>query len=101
MKIRYKQTAISDIQETENYIRTDLHNAAAAKKLTARIVQAVSLLRDNQYMGTPLDSRFDVESDLRYLLVSDHLIFYRVAEESHIEVTRVLNGRQDYLSILF
>ena len=52
-------------------------------------------------MRTPLSGRFDVETDLRYLVVSDQLIFYRVVGESHVEVTRVLNGRQDYISILF
>lgn len=101
MKVRYKRTAIEDIQGTEEYIRGVLHNASAAKKLTNRIVQAVSLLADNPHMGTPLNSRFDVETDLRYLLVSDQLVFYRVVEGSHVEVTRVLNGRQDYISILF
>lgn len=101
MIIRYKKTAIEDIQSTESYIRTVLHNATAAKKLTQRIVQAISLLADNPNMGTPLNSRFDVESDLRYLLVSDQLIFYRISDEAQVEVTRVLNGRQDYISILF
>lgn len=100
MKIRYKKTAIEDIQGTEEYIRNVLHNGSAAKKLTGRITQAVSLLADNPYMGTALSGRFDVESDLRYLVVSDQLIFYRVVEGSHVEVTRVLNGRQDYISIL-
>ena len=101
MKVRYKRTAIEDIQGTEEYIRSVLHNASAAKKLTMRITQAVSLLADNPCMGTLLSGRFDVESDLRYLVVSDQMIFYRVVEESHVEVTRVLNGRQDYISILF
>ena len=101
MKVRYKRTAIEDIQGTEEYIRSVLYNGSAAKKLTGRITQAVSLLADNPYMGTPLSGRFDVETDLRYLVVSDQLIFYRVVEDSHVEVTRVLNGRQDYISILF
>lgn len=101
MKVRYKKTALEDIQETEQYIRGVLHNGSAAKKLTARIVQAVSLLSENPYMGTPVSGRFEVDTDLRYLLVSEQLIFYRVLEGSHVEVTRVLNGRQDYLSILF
>jgi plasmid stabilization system protein ParE len=101
LKVRYKKTAIEDIRATEEYIRGFLHNGSAARKLTGRITQAVSLLAENPYMGTPLSGRFDVESDLRYLLVSDQLIFYRVVEGSHVEVTRVLNGRQDYLSILF
>ena len=52
-------------------------------------------------MGTPLSSRFDVETDLRYLLISEQLVFYRVVDDAYVEVTRVLNGRQDYLTILF
>lgn len=51
-------------------------------------------------MGTPLNTRYDIETDLRYLLVAKRLIFYRVRED-RIEVTRVLDGRQDYLAILF
>ena len=101
MKIRYKKTAIEDIQETERYISDTLHNAATAKKLTKRIVQAVTLLADNPYMGTPLNSRYDVDSDLRYMIVSSRLIFNRVVEGSHVEVTRVIDGRQDYMTILF
>ena len=101
MNIRYKRTALEDILETEQYIRNVLHNGSAANKLTKRVVQAVSLLADNPCLGTPLSSRFDVETDLRYLLVSDQLVFYRVVGDSHVEVIRVLNGRQDYLTILF
>jgi len=101
LKIRYKTTAISDIQETERYIRDVLHNGAAAKSLTERIVRSISRLADNPYMGTPLNSRFDVDTDLRYLVEAEQLIFYRVTETPDIEVTRVLNGRQDYLSLLF
>ena len=101
MKIRYKRTALEDIRETEEYIRGVLRNGTAAKKLTKRIVQAVSLLADNPCMGTPLSSRFDVDTDIRYLLVSGQLVFYRVGEDDFVEVTRVLNARQDYLAILF
>ena len=101
MRVRYKKTAVEDIRATEDYIRVTLRNGPAAKKLTRRITQAVSLLSENPYMSTPLSSRFDVESDLRYLLVSGYLVFYRVVEGSYIEVTRVLNGRQDYLGLLF
>lgn len=101
MKIRYKKTAIEDIQDTERYISNTLHNAEAAKKLTKRIAQAVTLLADNPYMGTPLNSRYEVDTDLRYLIVSNRLIFYRVVEDNYVEVTRVIDGRQDYMAILF
>ncbi|MBR1690640.1 MAG: type II toxin-antitoxin system RelE/ParE family toxin [Oscillibacter sp.] len=101
MKILYKKTAIEDIRETERYISKELHNKQAAQKLTRMIVQSVSLLSTHPYMGTPLSSIYDVETDIRFLVVSKHLVFYRVREEQAIEITRVIDGRQDYLALLF
>ena len=101
MNIRYKKTALTDIQEIERYISDTLHNKSAAKKLTTRIVQAILLLEDNPWMGTPLNSQYDVATDLRYLVVSGRLIFYRVLDDDYVEVIRVLDGRQDYMAILF
>ena len=101
MKIQYKKTALTDIQEAEWYVSEKLHNPSAAKKQTQKIVQAVSQLAQTPYMGTPLNSRYDVDTDMRYLVVSKHLIFYRVIGKSKVVVERVLNGRQDYMSVLF
>lgn len=101
MRVQYKKTAIDDIQETERYISKELHNKQAAQKLTRLIVQTVSLLAENPYMGTPLNSKYDVDTDIRFLVVSKHLIFYRVREPAYVEVTRVIDGRQDYMALLF
>lgn len=100
MRIFYKKTAIDDIQETERYISQELHNKKAALNLTRTVVQAISQLSSNPYMGTLLNSKYDLETDLRFLVVSKRLVFCRVAG-GHIEITRVLDGRQDYMSILF
>ncbi len=100
MRIFYKKTAIDDIRETEQYIRQRLHNKKAALALTQRIARAISQLSDQPYMGTPLSSKLELETDLRFLVVSKRLIFYRVNED-RIEVTRVLDGRQDYMTHLF
>lgn len=100
MKIYYKKTAIDDIRETEQYIRQRLHNKKAALALTQRIVRAISQLSAQPYMGTPLGGKLGLETDLRFLVVSKRLIFYRV-DEDRVEVTRVLDGRQDYMTHLF
>ena len=52
-------------------------------------------------MGIPLSGKFDVDSDLRFLIVSKQLVFYRIEDETLVSVVRVLDGRQDYMSILF
>ena len=102
MRVLYKKTALDDIQETEQYITKELHNKTAAKKLTRMIVQTVSLLTANPYMGTPLNSKYEVDTDIRFLIVAKQLVFYRVNEsEQSVEITRVIDGRQDYMAILF
>lgn len=101
MRVQCKKIAIDDIQETERYVSKETHTRRAAQKLTRLIVQTVSLLAENPYMGTPLNSKNDVDTDIRFLLVSKHLIFYRVREPACVEAARVIYGRQDYMAILF
>lgn len=101
MKVLFKKTALDDMQATEHYISQTLGNGVAAKKLTRRVFDAIMLLEDNPYMGTELRRKFGVETDLRFLVVAKQLVFYRVVADDHIEVTRVLDGRQDYLALLF
>ena len=77
MKIIYKKAAIDDLLNTENYIINQFHNTQAAKKLKSNI-----------------------DTPFRYLIVSKQLVFYNVNEEN-IEIIRILDSRQDYLSLLF
>mgnify|MGYP002517549314 CR=1 FL=1 len=101
MKLSFKETAVNDILSTEAYIRDTLGNPSAAKKLKKQIYEAAELLPDNPYMGEELSSKFDLETDLRFFIVRKQIIFYRVIEPSLVEITRVLDGRQDYLSLIF
>lgn len=101
MRVEYKRTALRDIQQKQDYISDILKNRSAAHKLVKSILHAVSQLADHPMMGVPLNSKFDVESDLRFLIVSKQLVFYRLEGEDVISVIRVLDGRQDYMSILF
>ena len=101
MKVRFKKTAIEDIQASADYIAGTLRNPAAARRLTEALFAAAMQLEDTPFLGPRLDGRYPAETDLRYLVEAGHLIFYRIVGKEYIEVTRVLNGRQDYLSILF
>lgn len=101
MKIEYKRLALLDIRQKQDYIANTLHNKTAAVKLTASILRSVSQLADHPMMGPLLSSRLDVDSDLRVLIVSKQLVFYRIEDQTTISVVRVLDGRQDYISLLF
>lgn len=98
MRVSYKRAAVKDMEATRDYIAGRLKNPKAAKKL----MTAISLLADNPYMGAALAEKFEIATDVRYFVVSKQLIFYRVDEgNSVIEILRVLDGRTDYLSVLF
>ena len=101
MRIEYKRTALLDLQQTQNYIANVLKNKPAAHKLVSSVLHAVSLLSDNPMMGTALNSRYDVDSNIWFLVVSKQFVFYQIFDNSLISIIRILDGRQDYMSILF
>ena len=100
MKLKYRPAAIADIQNACGYIRDKLKNPRAAYNLKSRILYGASLLKETPYIGTPLDSKYEgLETEIRFLVVSKHLIFYEVHDDM-IEIVRILDGRTDYLTYL-
>ena len=93
MRIIYKKSAIDDLLNTENYIINQFHNET-------NIVDTISLLKDNPYLGPKMSDRFNIDTSLRYLIVSKQIVFYDINEDN-IEIIRILDSRQDYLSLLF
>ena len=101
MRLQYRPAAISDIRKASDYIAEVLKNRSAANRLKVRILEGISLLKDNPFMGTPLSSKYDgVPDDIRFLVISKQMVFYKVVE-NRIEIIRVLDGRTDYLVHLF
>lgn len=100
MQIIYKKTAIDDLLNIENYIISQFNNKQAAQKLKSTLVNAIALLKDNPYLGPKLSDRFNMDTSLRYLVVSKQLVFYNI-KNNNIEIIRILDSRQDYLSLLF
>lgn len=100
MKIVYNKLAIEDMQNTQNYIIENFHDEKVAKKLSSKIFDAVSLLLDNPHMEAKLCEKFDVDTNIRFLIIQKHIVFYEIFNEE-IEILRVLDSRQDYLAILF
>lgn len=47
-----------------------------------------------------MTAKTERETDLRYLICGKYIIFYRIGEDV-ISVIRILDGRTDYMRILF
>ena len=82
------------------YIISQSNNKQAAQKLKSTLVNTISLLKDNPYLGPKMSDRFHVDTSLRYLVISKQLVFYNIKNDN-IEIIRILDSRQDYLSLLF
>lgn len=99
MNIRYTPEALRDLLELKEYIGVTLQNPGAAR-ITKGILDSCALLKQFPEMGMSLDARTGTETGLRCLRCGKRIAFYRIDGET-VSVARILDGRQDYLRILF
>ncbi len=92
--------AEKDLYEIKTYIEKDLENPQAALSTIAKITKTIRRLREHALIGASLSAIANIESDYRYLVRGNFLVFYRVVDKD-IFIDRVLYGRRDYLRILF
>ena len=99
-KLHLSPEAQEDLSEIKAYIAEDLENPQAALSTVTKITKTIRMLQDHALIGTPLSAVADVNSDYRYLVSGNYMVFYRVADKD-VFIDRVLYGRRDYLRILF
>ena len=99
-EIHYSVEARRDLDDIWDYIVTDLQNTSAAERVVSKIMDAVDRLEDFPEMGAPLAAIANVDSNYRFLVSGNYLIFYRVCGND-VYIDRILYGRRDYLRILF
>ena len=99
-KLKISPEAKDDLVEIKNYISQDLCNQQAAENLVSKIINKISGLSDHPGIGAPLSSVVDINTDYRFLVCANYLIFYR-CEDEIVFVSRILYGRRDYTRILF
>jgi len=100
VKIRYSAIAIQDLEHIGDYISAALKNPAAALNTLNGIQDSIDNLADFPLIGTPLSSIVKIDTEYRFLVCGNYLVFYRVKIDS-VYIDRVLYGRRDYISILF
>ena len=71
-----------------------------AQRIVKSITLALRHLQQNPHLGFAVSAKTGREPDLQALLSGYYFLFYRVKAET-IQVARVLDGRQDYLRVLF
>jgi plasmid stabilization system protein ParE len=98
--VRYSISAIRDLDQIGDYIAEDLKSPLAALSTVNKIQGTISDLADFPLLGAPLSSIVDVDTDYRFLVCGNYLVFYHTQADD-VLIDRVLYDRRDYLSILF
>lgn len=99
-KLRITPAAASDLAEIKAYISLELYNPQAAQRIVKSITHDLRHLQQNPHLGFSVSAKTARETDLRALLSGNYFLFYRVENEA-VQVARILDGRQDYLRVLF
>jgi addiction module RelE/StbE family toxin len=99
-KIRYSSEAKTDLADIKEYVGEELRNPDAAFRIITHITKRIRKLSRFPEMGASLSSIVDMETNYRFLVCKNHLVFYRI-EDTEIYIVRVLYGKRDYLTILF
>lgn len=98
-KINLSAAAQRDLQDIRSYIAVDLDNISAAANTVKRITAKIRILQEHPLAGAALTAIADIDSDYRFLVAGNYLVFYRYFEQE-IFVDRILYGRRNYLRIL-
>ena len=89
-----------DLQGIRTYIRDELQNPEASRRILKALRAAIEDLRLFPGRGRPLDMMLPVHTPYRYLPCEHYCIFYVEAREQ-VLVIRVLHERQDCMRALF
>lgn len=100
MKLRYTPQSRADLRNFRQYISVELCSPQAAKRVTEKIVKDCSNLKNNPFLGPELKNKLDVNTDLRYFISSNYIVFYRVNDDV-ISVIRICDARTNYIGVLF
>jgi len=99
-KLKISPKAKDDLAEIKGCISQELCSPQTAVNLVAKIMKNIRGLSEHSGIGTPLSSVVDIQTDYRFLVCDNYLIFYRY-EDGNVFISRILYGRRDYTRILF
>ena len=99
-QVTLSKEAQRDLVSIRHYIRDELCNPDAAKRVIASLKKGVQSLSKFSGRGRPLDALIPVHTEYRYLVCETYCIFYLEGNDNVI-VVRILHQRQDCLRALF
>lgn len=74
-KLQVSKAAQKDLQEIKAYLAVDLENPGVAVAAVSKITKKIRLLKDNPLMGPALTAVTDANSDERFFVCGNYLVF--------------------------
>ncbi|MDR1664101.1 MAG: type II toxin-antitoxin system RelE/ParE family toxin [Clostridiales bacterium] len=100
INLKITPLAKNDLHEIRTYIAEELQSPSASENVIKGIVKKLRMLASFPYMGAPLSSILDVNTDYRFLVCGSYIAFYR-NDNDNVYVIRILYNRRDFMKILF
>ena len=88
------------MEQIGDRIAEALKNPATALNTLNGIQDSIDNPAGFPHIGAPLSSIVEMETDYRFLVCGNYLVFYRI-QGNRGYIDRVIYGKRDYLSILF
>ncbi|MCM1365193.1 MAG: type II toxin-antitoxin system RelE/ParE family toxin [Faecalibacterium sp.] len=100
MKLIYTPQSRKDLKEIKSYIAANLQNPSAAKNISDKILAACHNLKFYPNMGISLKAKAGIETDYRCLICGNYIAFYTIDSQT-VRIERILDGRTEYMKIIF
>ena len=100
MTIIYSSDFISDLDAIESLYRDEYFLPKAGRRLISDILDVCDSIEKFPLIGISLESKDERGKRYRYVVHGNYLLFYAIEDDTPI-MLRVLDGRMDYLRILF
>lgn len=99
-KIFFSEDAVEDLKHIQTHYNEVTYNKQIGDKCITKILKRISILEEFPEIAASLSTIIDVDTDYRYLVCDRYLTFYRY-DSGIVYIIRILDSRQDYMSILF
>lgn len=99
-KLIISPEAARDLDGIKQYILYELKNPISARRVVHSITKELRILERHAEAGPSIAALTGYPSDLRILVCGSHIAIYKV-EGSTVLVARIINARQDYITVLF
>ncbi len=100
MKLIYMPQSRKDLRKITTYISATLQNPIAAKSISDKILASCHNLKFHPNLGVSLQAKTGIKTDYRCLICGNYIAFYRI-ENQTVRIERILDGRTNYIKIIF